>query len=158
MKIVSSALEVNRDQKLYLVELAKKHFNGNLKGKKIAMWGLSFKPKTDDIREAPALYMIEELYKQGAHVAAFDPVGGENAKAYLGDKFQLGTDAFEVTKGADALFLVTEWNEFRNVSLETLKSNLKTPVVFDGRNVFNPVRMKEMGFSYYCIGRQILSK
>jgi UDPglucose 6-dehydrogenase len=154
MKIVSSALEVNRDQKYYLVELAKKHFGGNLKGKRIAMWGLSFKPKTDDVREAPAQYMIEELNELGATVIAYDPVASENAKAFFGTPFDVGTDPLEITKGADALFIVTEWNEFRNPNLESVKNNLKTPTIFDGRNVLNPSKMKQLGFNYYCIGRQ----
>lgn len=155
MKIVSSALEVNRDQKYYLVDLAKKHF-GSLKGKRIAMWGLSFKPKTDDVREAPAQYMIEKLNELGATVIAYDPVASENAKAFFGTSFDVGTDAIEITKGADALFIVTEWNEFRNPNLDTIKKNLKNPVIFDGRNVMNPAKMKAQGFDYYCVGRQAL--
>lgn len=156
MKIVSSALEVNRDQKYYLVELAQKHFNGNLKDKKIAMWGLSFKPKTDDVREAPAQYMIEKLNELGATVIAYDPVATENAQKFFGVPFDVGTDAIEITKGADALFIVTEWNEFRTPNLEAVKANLKNPVIFDGRNVLNPSKMKQEGFSYYCVGRQAL--
>ncbi len=155
MKIVTSALEVNRDQKYYLVELAQRHF-GNLKGKKIAMWGLSFKPKTDDVREAPAQYMIKRLNELGATVVAYDPVGGPNAKQFFGTPFELGADPIEITKGADALFVVTEWNEFRNQNLEAVKANLKTPAIFDGRNILNPVKMKEQGFDYYCVGRQAL--
>ena len=156
MKIVGSALEVNREQKFYLVELAQKHFGGNLKGKRIAMWGLSFKPKTDDVREAPAQYMIKKLNELGASVVAYDPVGGENAKQFFGTPFDLGTDPLEITKGADALFNVTEWNEFRNPNLDTIKANLKNPVIFDGRNVLNPAKVKEQGFNYYCVGRQAL--
>lgn len=155
MKIVSSALEVNRDQKYYLVELAERHF-GNLKGKKIAMWGLSFKPKTDDVREAPAQYMIEKLNELGATVIAYDPVATENAQKFFGVPFETGTDPLEITKGADALFIVTEWNEFRNPNLNAVKANLKNPVIFDGRNVLNPTKMKQEGFSYYCVGRQAL--
>lgn len=162
MQIVRSALEVNQRQKFYLVDLALKHFNksttGNLKGKKIAMWGLSFKPKTDDIREAPALYMIEKLNELGASVIAYDPVGGENAKKELGDKFELGKNMYDITQGADALFVVTEWSEFRTPELDTLKKNLKQPNIFDGRNIFNPVKMKQLGFNYYCIGRQALTE
>jgi UDPglucose 6-dehydrogenase len=155
MKIVSSALDVNRDQKYYLVDLAKKHF-GNLKGKRIAMWGLSFKPKTDDVREAPAQYMIEKLNELGATVIAYDPVASENATAFFGTPFDVGTDPIEITKGADALFIVTEWSEFRNPNLEAVKTNLKNPVIFDGRNVMNPAKMKAQGFDYYCVGRQAL--
>lgn len=155
MKIVSSALEVNRDQKYYLVDLAKKHF-GNLKGKRIAMWGLSFKPKTDDVREAPAQYMIEKLNELGASVIAYDPVASENAKIFFGTPFDVGADALEITKGADALFIVTEWNEFKNPNLDAIKENLKSPVIFDGRNVLNPTKMKAQGFDYYCVGRQAL--
>ena len=157
MKIVSSALEVNRDQKYYLVELAERHFKmkgDSLKGKKIAMWGLSFKPKTDDVREAPAMYMIKKLNELGAQVVAYDPVGGENAKTYFGTPFDLGSDPMEITKGADALFIVTEWNEFRNPVLSDLKNTLKNPLIFDGRNVLSPTKMKEAGFEYYCVGKQ----
>jgi UDPglucose 6-dehydrogenase len=152
-RIVNSALEVNDLQRYYLVELAQKHF-GNLKGKKIAMWGLSFKPKTDDVREAPAMYMIQKLNELGAQVVAYDPVAGENAKKYFDTNFDLATDPMEMLKGADALFIVTEWNEFRNPQLNAIKEYLKTPTVFDGRNVLNPSKMKEMGFNYFCIGRQ----
>lgn len=157
MMIVNSALEVNREQKNYLVELAQKHFEKagtSLKGKKIAMWGLSFKPKTDDVREAPAMYMIQKLNELGATVVAYDPVGAENAKAFFNTPFDLGEDPIEITKGADALFIVTEWNEFRNPNLEQVKANLKTPVVFDGRNVLQAKKMKQLGFDYYCIGKQ----
>jgi UDPglucose 6-dehydrogenase len=157
MQIVRSALEVNQRQKYYLVETAQKHFK-DLKGKKIAFWGLSFKPKTDDVREAPALYMIERLYELGAQVVAYDPVGGKNAKAELGDKFELSNNMYDALKGADALFVVTEWSEFRAPDLEIIKSNIKQPNIFDGRNIFNPVKMKQMGFNYYCIGRQSLTK
>src|SRR5690606_29099084 len=158
MKIVSSALEVNRDQRYYLVELAQRHFEktGGLKNKKIAMWGLSFKPKTDDVREAPAQYMIERLNELGATVIAYDPVASENAQKFFGVPFEVGTDALAITKDADALFIVTEWNEFRNPNLETVKANLKNPVIFDGRNVLNPSKMKQQGFDYYCVGRQAL--
>lgn len=156
MQIVSAALEVNRRQKYYLVELAQKHF-GSLKGKKIALWGLSFKPKTDDVREAPALYMIERLKELGATVIGYDPVGGENALQESGNAFELGSNMYDVTQGADALFIVTEWAEFRAPEFDTLKKSLKTPTVFDGRNILNPAKMKQLGFNYYCIGRQSLT-
>ncbi len=157
MKIVNSALEVNRKQKLELVEIAKRHYEkagSSLQGKKIAMWGLSFKPKTDDVREAPAMYMIEMLNQLGATVIAYDPVAGENAKKFFKAPFELGDDPVEITKGADALFVVTEWNEFRNPDLEAVRKNLKTPLVFDGRNVLHITKMKQLGFDYYCIGKQ----
>ncbi len=154
-KIVSAALDVNREQRYYLVDLAQKYF-GSLKGKKIAMWGLSFKPKTDDVREAPAQYMIQRLNTLGAEVIAYDPISGENAKKYFKEDFKLASDSMEMLKGADALFIVTEWNEFRNPQLNLIKEYLKTPVVFDGRNILSPKKMKEMGFQYFSVGRQIV--
>jgi UDPglucose 6-dehydrogenase len=124
-----------------------------LAGRKFALWGIAFKPRTDDIREAPALVIVEELVKHGAQVAAFDPEGMPNAKKIFGDKIQCGHSPYDVLHGADALLLVTEWNEFRNPEFARVKSLLKNPVIFDGRNVYSPAKMKEMGFTYYSIGR-----
>lgn len=155
MKIVSSAYEVNHEQKSILVESVQKHF-GNLKDKKFALWGLSFKPKTDDVREAPALTMIEKLTELGATVVAYDPVAMENAKRNSTAKFEISKNPMAATMGADALILATEWNEFRAPNFDELKKNLKTPVIFDGRNIYDPTKMKKMGFIYYCIGRQAL--
>ncbi len=157
MQIVQAAYNVNAEQRYHLVNVAQKHFK-NLKGKKFAVWGLSFKPKTDDVREAPALYMIERLYELGATVVAYDPVATDNALKSIKCKFETAKSAIEATRGADGLFLTTEWNEFKNPDFAELKANLKTPTIFDGRNIFDPIKMKKLGFDYFCIGRQTLTK
>jgi len=156
MKIVQAADDVNDEQKLVLYHKLKKHF-GSLSGLTLAVWGLSFKPRTDDVREAPALFLIEKFITEGAKVKAFDPVAIETAKKASTVPFETGPDAMSVTRGADALVVVTEWNEFRNPDFDELKKNLKSPVVFDGRNVFDPLKMKKLGFQYYSIGRQALN-
>jgi UDPglucose 6-dehydrogenase len=153
MKVVSAADEVNDTQKVILIDYMKKHF-GSLQGKKFALWGLSFKPRTDDVREAPALYLIDEIYKQGGSVVAYDPVASENAVAVSKTKFPYVKTANEALEGADALIIATEWNEFRSPDFKLIKSSLKQPVIFDGRNVYEPAKMKAQGFTYYCIGRQ----
>ena len=157
MQIVAAADEVNDRQKGILLEKMLQHY-GSLKGKTIAIWGLSFKPRTDDVREAPALYLIEKLVEAGATVKAFDPVASETARAASKVKFEIVSTAEAAVEGADALAIVTEWNEFRSPDLEFLRSTLKTPTIFDGRNVLDPVKMKEAGFNYYCIGREALAR
>ncbi len=157
MRIVNAANEVNELQKRVLFSKIKTHF-GTLKGRKFAIWGLSFKPRTDDVREAPALVLIEQLVSEGARVVAYDPVAKETAKAASAAPFEIADSAYQALDGADALAVLTEWNEFRSPDFSEVKSKLKTAVVFDGRNVFEPAKMKEMGFHYYCIGRQTLSK
>ncbi len=156
MDVVQAADEVNDRQKLVLYERMKKHF-GDLSGKTIAMWGLAFKPRTDDVREAPALYLIEKLVAAGARVRAYDPVAAETARAATKTPFEITSTALEALKGADALAIVTEWNEFRTPDLEQIKALLKSPVVFDGRNVLDPEKAKRAGLAYYCIGRQSLT-
>jgi UDPglucose 6-dehydrogenase len=153
MQVVQAADEVNDRQKLVLFHRMKEHF-GDLRGKTIAMWGLAFKPRTDDVREAPALYLIEKLVEAGAKVRAYDPVANETATAASKVKFEAVSTAMAAVEGADALAIVTEWNEFRTPDLAQLKAVLKSPVIFDGRNVLDPVKIKEAGFKYYCIGRQ----
>ncbi len=153
MDVVQAADEVNDRQKLVLFERMRDHF-GDLKGKTIAMWGLAFKPRTDDVREAPALYIIEKLVAAGARVVAYDPVAHETATAACSVKFDLAPSAMDALNGADALAIVTEWNEFRTPDIEAVKKALKNPVVFDGRNVLEPSKMAKAGFEYYCIGRQ----
>lgn len=152
-KILKSVMAVNNKQKLKLVEKAKAFYNDDLKGKKIALWGLSFKPDTDDIREAPALYIIDELLKAGASVVAFDPEAMQNVKALLGDKISYADDPYSALTNADALFIATEWSVFRTPDFDKIKALLKEPVIFDGRNLYDPVRMKESGFTYFSIGR-----
>ncbi len=155
-KILSSVMDVNENQKLLLVDKLKKYFNNNLKGKKIALWGLAFKPDTDDVREAPALYIIDELIKSGSTVSAFDPEASANVKKMIGDKINYASDPYEALKGADALLIATEWSLFRTPDFEQMKSLLKNKVVFDGRNLYDLQRMKEMGFYYNSIGRETI--
>jgi UDPglucose 6-dehydrogenase len=129
-----------------------KHF-GSLKGKTIGLWGLSFKPRTDDMREAPAITIIEKLLSAGAKVQAFDPEAMKVAKGIFGSKIALVDRSYDALKGADALAIVTEWNEFREPDFVKMRKLLSAPVIFDGRNLYNPSQMKEHGFTYYSIGR-----
>jgi UDPglucose 6-dehydrogenase len=152
MRILKSVEEVNDDQKSVLFSKALSHFN-DLKGKTIAMWGLSFKPLTDDMREAPALVLIDKLIKAGASVVAYDPVAMEESHRRIGDKIKYAKEPYETLVDADALMLVTEWSEFKFPNLTILKKLLKNPVVFDGRNVFDKDQFEEEGFTYYAIGR-----
>ena len=151
--ILDSVIEVNEKQKTVLFPKMQQHFDGNLKGKNIAVWGLAFKPDTDDIREAPALYMIEKLLAAGATVTAFDPEAMDNVKAKLGDSIAFASSMKEAVQGADALLICTEWHAFRNPDFEGLKAALKSHVIFDGRNIYNPEEMKTLGFAYYSVGR-----
>jgi UDPglucose 6-dehydrogenase len=153
MDTVHAADVANDRQKLILFERMKEHF-GDLRGKRIAMWGLAFKPRTDDVREAPALYLIEKLVAAGASVCAFDPIAMETARAACNAPFETASSANEALAGADALAIVTEWNEFRSPDLTDLKARLKQAVIFDGRNVLDPVKVVAAGFKYFCIGRQ----
>ncbi|MBK7858005.1 MAG: UDP-glucose/GDP-mannose dehydrogenase family protein [Archangiaceae bacterium] len=143
----------NERQKKALIEKAKKHFGGDLSGKTFGVWGLAFKPKTDDMREAPAIVVIEALLGKGARVVAHDPVAQAVARRHFQDRIGYAETPYDALKGADALFLVTEWNDFRNADFERMKKMMKAPVVFDGRNVLDPSRMREMGFTYYGVGR-----
>jgi UDPglucose 6-dehydrogenase len=156
MQLVQAADEVNDRQKFVLLERMKDHF-GDLRGKTIAIWGLAFKPRTDDVREAPALHLIEKLVAAGARVKAYDPVAAETAKAACQVEFETSSSALEALAGADALAIVTEWNEFRTPDLVQLKTLLKTPVIFDGRNVLDPAKVATAGFTYFCIGRQAVA-
>lgn len=151
--ILDSVIEVNEKQKTIMFPKMEQHFDGNLKGKKIALWGLAFKPNTDDIREAPALYMIEKLLQAGASITAFDPEAMENVKAKLGDSIAFASSMMDAVKDADALLICTEWHAFRNPDFEKLKRALKGNVIFDGRNIYNPKEMDSLGFNYYSIGR-----
>ncbi len=153
-KILNSVLKVNEIQKKVLVEKLKKYFNGDIKGKKFALWGLAFKPETDDIREAPALYIINELLNAGAIVSVFDPEAMPNVKALLGDKVTFANDQYEAAKDAEALLIVTEWSVFRTPDFELLTTLLKNKVIFDGRNLYDLQKMIELGFYYNSIGRK----
>jgi UDPglucose 6-dehydrogenase len=147
--------EVNEAQKQVLVRKVTEHFRGDLAGKTIGVWGLAFKPRTDDIREAPALVLIDALLAQGAHVRAHDPEAIPNVRAIYGERVTFCDRPYGAVDGADALVVATEWNEFRNPDFEVVKRLLKRPVIFDGRNVFDPDRMVEMGFTYHGMGRLV---
>ena len=149
-------MEVNADQKTILIPRIKDFYKGDLKGKIFAMWGLSFKPHTDDIREAPALYNIEELIAAGAIVKAHDPESMENVKGIMGDKIQYTQTPYEAAEGADAIFIATEWPEFRTPDFERLSMALKSKVIFDGRNLYDLDQMKELGYTYFSIGRETI--
>ncbi|MBS1666110.1 MAG: UDP-glucose/GDP-mannose dehydrogenase family protein [Bacteroidetes bacterium] len=152
-KILNAVMDVNERQKLHLMPKIKKYFDNNLKGKRFAMWGLAFKPNTDDIREAPSLYMIDALIKEGASVIVFDPEAMNNVKNVVGDKIEYAENQYDSLKGADALIIVTEWNEFRTPNFLKIVTNLKSKVIFDGRNLFDINAIKELGFYYESVGR-----
>ena len=152
-RILQSVMDVNEDQKSILSRRIKNYFGESIVNKTIGIWGLAFKPNTDDIREAPALTIIDELLKAGAQIKAFDPEAMKNVKALMGDKIILCDNQYDAIEGTDALAVVTEWNVFRTPDYDRIMSSLREPVVFDGRNVFDPVDMKERGFVYSSIGR-----
>jgi UDPglucose 6-dehydrogenase len=152
MTIVQAVEAVNAQQKRRLVEKILKHFRGAIQGKTFAVWGLAFKPNTDDMREAPAVTVIEALLQQGALVRGSDPEALEEAKKLFGERIVYCPKPLEALRGADGLVVVTEWNEFRRPDFETMKSLLKQPLIFDGRNIYNPKWMKDLGFTYYGIG------
>lgn len=153
-KILESVMEINEKQKTIIIPKVKDYFKGDLKGKKIAVWGLAFKPDTDDIREAPALYIIEELLNAGATVAAYDPEAMNNVRNLIGDKISYALDEYDALRDADALLIATEWSLFRTPDFERVSSLLKNKVIFDGRNLYGTDQMKELGFYYTSIGRE----
>jgi UDPglucose 6-dehydrogenase len=144
---------VNERQKRVLGEKIRRHFGDDLTGRRFAVWGVAFKPRTDDVREAPALVLIDDLLSAGADVAVFDPEAMDNARGFLGDRVGYASSALEALEGADALVVVTEWNEFRFPDFERIRNALRTPIVFDGRNVYDPKSMADMGFTYFSVGR-----
>ena len=152
-QILESVLDVNDTQRRLLAERLAEEFDGDLEGRKIAMWGLSFKPNTDDVREAPAHVIINELLPQGAEIEAFDPEAIETTRAKFGDAIDYGDDMYDVLDGADALVICTEWHEFRRPDLQVVRDRLAQPLILDGRNLYDPARMAEMGFDYRSIGR-----
>jgi len=156
-RIIESVMRVNEEQKTALMPKILKHYGGSLKGKHFAIWGLAFKPDTDDIREAPALYMIDALLKAGATVAAFDPEAMNNVKKLKGDSIRYATDEYDALTGADALILCTEWSEFRTPDLDRVSAALKKPAIFDGRNLYELDTMKAKGFTYVSIGRNTVN-
>ena len=155
--LLASVDRVNEQQKQVLLKKALRHFGGNLAGKRFGVWGLAFKPKTDDMRESPSIPLIEGLLGKGARVAAHDPVAHGTARKVFGDRIGYTDTPYGAIEGADALFVVTEWNEFRRPDFDRLKASMASPVVFDGRNVFDPRRMRERGFTYYGIGRGLVN-
>ncbi|MBN9688217.1 MULTISPECIES: UDP-glucose dehydrogenase family protein [unclassified Corallococcus] len=152
LDLLRAVERTNERQKKLLVSKAVKHY-GSLEGKKFGVWGLAFKPKTDDMREAPSIEVIEGLIGKGASVIAHDPVAAHAAKRVFGDRIRYAELPYDALEGVDGLFVVTEWNEFRHPDFARMKSLMKTPVVFDGRNIFQPARMREQGFTYFGIGR-----
>lgn len=153
LRVLQSVEDVNEDQKEVLFDKVRNHFSGDLKGKTFAIWGLSFKPNTDDMREAPSLVIIDQLLAAGAEVKAYDPIAMKEAQThYLGDKITYCKDAYEACVDADGLLLVTEWSEFRIPSWNVLSKLLKNKVVFDGRNIYDPAYLKELGYTHYGIG------
>lgn len=155
-KILDAVMDVNEKQKLHLLPKIKSYFNNDLKGKKIALWGLAFKPNTDDIREAPALYIIDALVAAGASVVAFDPEAMNNVKELVGDKIGFAENQYDAMIDADALVIATEWSEFRTPDFNKISQLLKNKVIFDGRNLFSLKQMEELGYHYESIGRKVI--
>jgi UDPglucose 6-dehydrogenase len=155
-KILDAVMEVNETQKKILFDKVQQYFKGDVKGKKFALWGLAFKPETDDIREAPALYIIDELVKAGASICAFDPEAMPNVKKLVGDQISYAEDAYSALNGADALLIVTEWSLFRNPDFELMEQKLKNKVIFDGRNLYDLQKMIDLGYYYNSIGRKLI--
>jgi UDPglucose 6-dehydrogenase len=151
-RILQSVEEVNKTQKTRLFAKIKKQL-GPVKGKTIAVWGLAFKPRTDDMREAPSIPLIEALLAAGAKVQAYDPEAVTVAKGIFGNRITYAATNYDALKGADALVIVTEWSEFRRPDFNRMRTLMKAPIIFDGRNLFTPDQMKQHGFTYYSIGR-----
>jgi UDPglucose 6-dehydrogenase len=155
-RILEAVMQVNTNQKLHLIPKLLSYFNNNLSGKKIALWGLAFKPNTDDIREAPSLKLISELISNGASVIAYDPEAMENVKNEIGDTITYAESQYDALDGADALLIATEWNEFRTPDFNKMKSLLRSPAIFDGRNLYELYQMEDGGFHYESIGRRMV--
>lgn len=151
--ILNAVLNINEEQRRILVDRIVGHFNGDISGKHFAVWGLAFKPNTDDVREAPSHVIIKELVEKGAQVTAFDPEAMETTRAVLGDTLDYADDRYATLEQADALIICTEWHEFRRPDFAKIRALLKAPLIFDGRNLYKPERMSQMGFDYYSIGR-----
>lgn len=154
LRILEAVDSINEDQKKVIFAKLKKHFEGDIKGKTIAVWGIAFKPQTDDIREAPSAVLISSLLNEGVKVSVHDPAAMPNAKKIYGSKIKYCKSAYSALKNADALVVVTEWNEFRRLDLHSIKSLMRTPVIFDGRNIYDPDEVRGSGFVYYGIGRK----
>jgi len=155
-RIVQAVMDINQKQKQTLVKKVKRYYGGDIKGKTFALWGLAFKPDTDDIREAPALYIIDELLEAGAKIKAFDPEAMENVKGRIGEKIEYCSNQYEALDGADALLIATEWPVFRTPDFEKVKSKLNESVIFDGRNLYDLTNMRDNEFYYESVGRTIV--
>jgi UDPglucose 6-dehydrogenase len=154
MSLLRTVDQVNELQKKVIVEKVERHFGTDLALRTFAVWGLSFKPRTDDMREAPSIVVIESLLKAGARVQAYDPQAMSEARNIFGDRIHYSSRNYEALKGADALLVLTEWNEFRRPNFGAMKQLLKTAVLFDGRNIYDPDELRDLGFTYYSIGRR----
>ncbi len=153
MRILQAVEDVNEEQKTLLFRKLSAHFGGDLQGRKVAMWGLAFKPETDDMREAPSLVLIDRLLEAGCQITAYDPVAIPEARRRIGDRIAYAKNIYETVKGADVLMVVTEWKEFRLPAWARIRSLMKTPLILDGRNIYNIAEIEEAGFTYHCIGR-----
>lgn len=153
MEILQAAENTNFKQKQILIPKINHHFSDRLSDKHLAIWGLAFKPRTDDMREAPSIVIIEHLLEHNAHITVYDPVAMDNAKQHFGDRIDYANGNYECLRDADALILVTEWDEFRRPNWEKMKSLMRTPVIFDGRNIYDPSKLRTLGFTYFGIGR-----
>ena len=154
MRVLHAVEEVNEAQKEVLVNKLKRHYGDDLKGKQIALWGLAFKPETDDMREATSLVTIRLLREAGCTVRVFDPIAMDECRRRVGDDVEYAKDMYDALLGADALLLLTEWKQFRMPSWGVVKAAMKQPVIIDGRNIYDPAEMAEWGFEYSCIGRK----
>lgn len=154
MALLSAVEAVNGQQKQMLVEKVKRHFGSDLSGRTFALWGLAFKPRTDDMRDAPSIVVVESLLKAGAKIHAHDPEAMEEARKFFADRIQYHRRNYDALEGADALLIITEWNEFRRPNFQYIKQQLKTPVIFDGRNIYDPDDLRKLGFVYYSVGRK----
>lgn len=153
MRILQAVEDVNEEQKTLLFRKLSAHFGGDLRGRKVAMWGLAFKPETDDMREAPSLVLIDRLLEVGCQITAYDPVAIPEARRRIGDRIAYAKNIYETVEGADVLMVVTEWKEFRLPAWARIRSLMKTPLILDGRNIYNIAEIEEAGFTYHCIGR-----
>ncbi len=156
-KIIDAVMEVNQKQKISLVQKIKSYFGDDLTGLKFALWGLAFKPETDDIREAPALYIIDELLSAGASITAYDPEAMDNVKAIVGDKIKYASSSYDALENVDALLIATEWSAFRNPDFSKMKSLMKNPIILDGRNLYGLSAMEKKSFYYQSIGRKTIN-
>jgi len=153
MKILEAVDAVNQNQAGRFVEKIRSHFQGNLRDKRLALWGLSFKPRTNDMRDAPSIKIVEALLADGAAISAYDPEAMDEAKKIFGSRIQLSSNNYGCLEGAEALLIVTEWQTFRNPNFDRIKSVMHQPVIFDGRNIYDPAQLRQLGFTYYSVGR-----